>query len=417
MSLTTKVLIALVVGMAAGIGIATSDVAWLRASLRWIEPLGTVFINAIRMTVIPLVVGSLVSGVAAAPDVASIGRLGRRALLFYIVTLFMAAGFAAVVGPIAFSVITIDPAAVEALRASTAEASARATETARTVPTFGQWLVDLVPANPIKSAADGAMLPLIVFTLAFAIALTRVDPARRQPVVRFFQGIAEASLVLVQWVLKLAPIGVFALAVALAARLGVSAAGAVAGYMIIVSLIVVVFVLLIMYPIAVVLGKRSLKEFARAAFPAQAVAFSSRSSLAALPTMMESARTQLRLPEAVVAFLIPLSASLYRVGAAIGMTIGVVFVAKLYGADMTTARLATIVLTVVVTTFSVPGIPAGSIITMVPVLIAAGLPVEGIGILLGADTIPDMFRTTSNVTADMVAAVAVGGREKEDPRG
>jgi proton glutamate symport protein len=416
-SLTTKVLIALVVGMAAGIGIATSDVAWLRASLRWIEPLGTVFINAIRMTVIPLVVGSLVSGVAAAPDVASIGRLGRRALLFYIVTLFMAAGFAAVVGPIAFSVINIDPAAVEALRASTAEASARATETARTVPTFAQWLVDLVPPNPIKAAADGAMLPLIVFTLAFAIALTRVEPARRQVVVRFFQGIAEASLVLVQWVLKLAPIGVFALAVALAARLGVSAAGAVAGYMIIVSLIVVVFVLLVMYPIAVVLGKRSLKEFARAAFPAQAVAFSSRSSLAALPTMMESARTQLRLPQAVVAFLIPLSASLYRVGAAIGMTIGVVFVAKLYGADMTTARLATIVLTVVVTTFSVPGIPAGSIITMVPVLIAAGLPVEGIGILLGADTIPDMFRTTSNVTADMVAAVAVGGREKEDPKG
>jgi Na+/H+-dicarboxylate symporter len=355
-----------------------------------------------------------VSGVAAAPDVSSIGRLGRRALLFYIVTLFMAAGFAAVVGPIAFSTISIDPAAVEALRASTAEASARATETARTVPTFAQWLVDLIPANPIKAAADGAMLPLIVFTLAFAIALTRVEPARRQGVVRFFQGIAEASLVLVQWVLRLAPIGVFALAVALAARLGVSAAGAVAGYMIIVSLIVVVFVMLVMYPIAVVLGKRSLKEFARAAFPAQAVAFSSRSSLAALPTMMESARTQLRLPEAVVAFLIPLSASLYRVGAAIGMTIGVVFVAKLYGADMTTARLATIVLTVVVTTFSVPGIPAGSIITMVPVLIAAGLPVEGIGILLGADTIPDMFRTTSNVTADMVAAVAVGGRESKE---
>ncbi len=399
--------------MAAGIAIATTDVAWLRASLRWIEPLGTVFINAIRMTVIPLVVGSLVSGVAAAPDVSSIGRLGRRAIVFYVVTLFMAAGFAAFVGPIAFSAISIDPAAVEALRASTAEAAARATETARTVPTFAQWLVDLVPANPIKSAADGAMLPLIIFTLAFAIALTRVETARREAVVRFFQGTAETSLVLVQWVLKLAPIGVFALAVALAARLGVSAAGAVAGYMIIVSLIVVIFVLLVMYPIAVVLGKRSLKEFSRAAFPAQAVAFSSRSSLAALPTMMESARTQLRLPDAVVAFLLPLSASLYRAGAAIGMTIGVVFVGQLYGVDMTTARLATIVLTVVITTFSVPGIPAGSIISMVPVLLAAGLPVEGIGILLGADTIPDMFRTTANVTSDMVAAVAVGGREKE----
>jgi Na+/H+-dicarboxylate symporter len=181
--------------------------------------------------------------------------------------------------------------------------------------------------------------------------------------------------------------------------------------MIIVSLLAVLFIVLVMYPIAVVLGKRSLKEFARAIFPVQAVAFSSRSSLAALPAMMESARTQLHLPERVVAFLIPLSASLYRVGAAIGMTIGVVFVAKLYGLEMTTPQLATIVVTVVITTFSVPGIPAGSIISMVPVLLAADLPVEGIGILLGADTIPDMFRTTANASADMVAAVAIGGKE------
>ena len=414
MSLTTKVLIALVVGMAAGIGIATTDIAWLRASVRWIEPLGTVFINAIRMTVIPLVVGSLVGGVAATTDVTSIGRIGRRAIAFYVITLFMAAGFAALVGPLAFSSITIDPAAVAALRASTAEAAARATETARTVPTFGQWLVDLVPPNPIKSAADGAMLPLIVFTLAFALALTRIEGAKRDGVVRFFKGIADTAMVLVQWVLKFAPIGVFALALALAAKLGVSAAGAVAGYMIIVSLLVVIFVVAVMYPIALVLGKRSLREFARAVFPVQAVAFSSRSSLAALPAMMESARTQLKLPEPVIAFLMPLSVSLYRVGAAIGMTIGVVFVAKLYGVDMTTARLATIVLTVVVTTFSVPGIPGGSIITMVPVLIAADLPVEGIGILLGADTIPDMFRTTANASADMVAAVAIGGKENSE---
>jgi len=413
-SLTTKVLIALVVGMAAGIGIASSDSAALRGTVRWIEPLGTLFINAIRMTVIPLVVGSLISGVAAAPDLGSIGRIGRKAIVFYVVTLFVAAIFAAVVGPIAFSTITIDPVAVEALRASTAEAAARASETARTVPTFSQWLVELVPANPIKSAADGAMLPLIVFTLAFASALTRVERSPRDAVARFFQGVAETSLVLVQWVLKFAPIGVFALALALAARLGVSAAGAVAGYMFIVSLLVVLFVVVVMYPIAIVLGRRSLREFARAVFPVQAVAFSSRSSLAALPAMMESARTQLRLPEPIVAFLIPLSAALYRIGAAIGMTIGVVFVAKLYGVDMTTTRLATIVLTVVVTTFSVPGIPAGSIISMVPVLLAAGLPVEGIGILLGADTIPDMFRTTANATSDMVAAVAINGREQGD---
>ena len=155
--------------------------------------------------------------------------------------------------------------------------------------------------------------------------LTRIERSRRDVVARFFQGVAETSLVLVQWVLKFAPIGVFALALALAVRLGVSAAGAVASYMFIVSLMVVLFVVLVMYPIAIVLGRRSLREFARAVFPVQAVAFSSRSSLAALPAMMESARTQLRLPEPIVAFLIPLSAALYRIGAAIGMT-SVVFV-------------------------------------------------------------------------------------------
>jgi proton glutamate symport protein len=328
------------------------------------------------------------------------------------VTLSVAAAFAVLLGPLAFSLVSIDPAAVAAMRESTAEAAARAAETAQTVPTFVEWIVSLVPQNPIRAASDGAMLPLIVFTLAFAFALTRIEGPRRDVVLRFFQGIADVSLTLVQWVLRFAPVGVFALTLALAARLGVAAAGAVVSYMVIVSLMVVVFVAFVMYPIAVVLGGRSLREFARAVLPVQAVAFSSRSSLAALPAMMESARTQLKLPEPVVAFLLPLSVALYRIGAAIGMTIGVVFVAKLYGVDMTTARLATIVLTVVVTTFSVPGIPAGSIISMVPVLMAAGLPVEGIGILLGADTIPDMFRTTANATSDMVAAVAIGGKEQ-----
>jgi proton glutamate symport protein len=411
-SLTSKVLIALVVGMVAGIAIASSDSETLRGVVRWIEPLGTIFINAIRMTVIPLVVGSLVSGIASNSDLKSIGRIGRRAIVFYIVTLLAAAAFAVLLGPLAFSAVRIDPAAVAAMRESTAEAAARAAETAQTVPTFLEWLVSLVPQNPVRAASDGAMLPLIVFTLAFAFALTRIEGPRRDVVLRFFQGIADVSLTLVQWVLKFAPIGVFALTLVLAARLGVAAAGAVVSYMVIVSLMVVVFVALVMYPIAVVMGGHSLRAFARAVLPVQAVAFSSRSSLAALPAMMESARTQLRLPEPVVAFLLPLSVALYRIGAAIGMTIGVVFVAKLYGVDMTTARLATIVLTVVVTTFSVPGIPAGSIITMVPVLMAAGLPVEGIGILLGADTIPDMFRTTANATSDMVAAVAVAGKEE-----
>jgi len=149
-------------------------------------------------------------------------------------------------------------------------------------------------------------------------------------------------------------------------------------------------------------------EFARAALPAQAVAFSSRSSLAALPAMIEIGRDQLRLPDEITSFFLPLAASVYRIGAAVGQTVGVLFIAQLYGVTLGPAQLASVVLTVVATSFSVPGIPGGSIVIMAPVLMAAGLPVEGIGILLGADTIPDMFRTTANVTGHMAMAVAIG---------
>jgi Na+/H+-dicarboxylate symporter len=149
-------------------------------------------------------------------------------------------------------------------------------------------------------------------------------------------------------------------------------------------------------------------DFARAALPAQAVAFSSRSSLASLPAMIESAREQLRLPDEITSFFLPLAASVYRIGAAVGQTVGVLFIAQLYGVTLGPAQLASVVLTVVATSFSVPGIPGGSIVIMAPVLMDAGLPLEGIGILLGADTIPDMFRTTANVTGHMAMAVAIG---------
>ena len=185
---------------------------------------------------------------------------------------------------------------------------------------------------------------------------------------------------------------------------------ALATYVVLVVSITVAFSTLLLYPAAVVFGGISLRAFARAAFPAQAVAFSSRSSLAALPAMLESARERLGLPAAFASFFFPLAVTLFRCGAAIGQVIGALFVAKLYGVDLGAGQLAAIAVTTVVTTFSVPGIPGGSIIMIVPVLLAAGVPAEGVGLLLGVDTIPDMFRTTTNVTGDMTAAVILSRR-------
>lgn len=416
MPLTTRILIALFLGLALGIGISLSGNAGLAALVPWIEPLGTLWINAIRMTVVPLVVGSIIVGVTAAPDTRTIGRIGSRALVFFVIALTVAAVFSAIVAPPMMARIPLDPDAVAALRETAAAASSAASESLNRIPTFSQWLTDLIPVNPVKAAADGAMLPLIIFSLAFGLAITQLPSDSRDLLVRVFRGVADASLTLVRWILEAAPIGVFALAVPLAAKLGLSAAGALAGYVVVVVVITSAFCLLVLYPVAAIVGRMSLLEFARGSFPAQAVAFSARSSLAALPAMMEGSRTRFRLPEQITAFFLPLAASTFRVGGAIGLTVGVAFIARLYGVDLSIAQLGTIVLTVVLTTFSVPGIPGGSIIVMVPVLLAAGVPVEGMGILLGVDTIPDMFRTTTNVTADMTAAVTLSRGERAEPR-
>ena len=410
MSLTTRVLIALVAGLGLGLLVSSSGNATLSSVARWIEPIGTLFINAIRMTVIPLVVGSLVAGIASTPNPAALGRVGVRAMALFLVTLFAGAIFAALLAPPILGRFDIDPGAQAALQASASQTATATAESVRRIPGFAQWLIDLVPANPVRAAADGAMLPLIVFTLAFGLAVAGLSGDRRATVVRVFEAIRDAAMTLVQWILWTAPVGVFALALALAARLGFSAIGALAGYIGLVAAMTIVFGILVLYPMAAWLGGVPMMEFARAALPAQAVAFSSRSSLASLPAMIESARTRLKLPDEITSFFLPLAASVYRIGAALGQTVGVVFIAQLYGVTLGPAQLASVILTVVATSFSVPGIPGGSIVIMAPVLMDAGLPLEGIGILLGADTIPDMFRTTANVTGHLAVATAVAGK-------
>lgn len=411
MPLTLQVLLALLAGLGLGLGLAGSDSALATGTIRTLEPVGALFINAIRMTVIPLVVASLIVGVTSAPDPRSVGRIGARALVLFVIVLAAAAAFGVLLGAPLMAAFPLDPAAVDALRANAVGASAAAAEGARGVPTVGQWLVELVPANPIKAAADGAMLPLIVASVAFAAALTRIAPERRAPVTRLFEGIMDAALTLVRAILLFAPLGVFALAVPLAARMGIAAAGALVSYIVIVSAICVLYMLVVLYPAAVLIGRVSLRTFAAAALPAQSIAFSSRSSLAAIPAMLESVNTTLRLPPVIGRFFIPLAASMFRAGAGIGQTVGVIFIAKLYGVDLGTAQLVTIAVTSLITSFSVPGVPGGSILVMVPVLMAAGIPVEGIGILLGVDTIPDMFRTTTNVTGHMAASVILARGE------
>jgi Na+/H+-dicarboxylate symporter len=406
-SLTTRVLIALAAGTAVGLALSGIDAPYARITVAVAEPIGTLFINAIRMTVIPLVISSLIAGIASSRDATSLARLGTRGFAVFLVLLLASAASAALVAPVVLARVELDPAATTALRARAADASHGLVASASQVQTPGQWLAGVVPPNAMSAAVDGAMLPLIAFALLLGLALLTVRVDERERAVGLFRGIAASMLVVVRWVLRFAPLGVFALALPLAARLGFSVVGAVAAYIALVCGLAVAFSIVVVYPTAVFIGRTPLRQFARAVAPAQVVACSSRSSLAALPALIEAGRTRLGMSAELTGFFLPLATALFRVGATIGLATGALFVAKLYGVAISPAQLATIVATSVVTSFSIPGIPAGSIVAMAPVLASVGLPLEGMGILLGVDTIPDIIRTTANVTGQLAAATVV----------
>jgi Na+/H+-dicarboxylate symporter len=402
LSLTTRVLIGLALGLTAGTLLASLTPGTAAPVAAWVEPVGLIWVNGLRMTVVPLVFAGLVAGAASAGDGRSLGRLGIRALAIFLALLAAAAGFTVLAGGALFSLLPIDPAAAASLRQSASGADSLAAAQ-QGFPDFREWLVALVPTNPIQAAADGAVLPLIVFAILFGVAVSRVGDEQRQAVHGFFRAVFDAMLRLVRWILELAPWGVFALALPLATRLGLGAAGAVLYYVIVVCAISALFIGLL-YPLVRFTARVELRAFARGAAPAQAVAFSARSSLASLPAMIQGGEQHLGFPPAIARFFLPLSASTFRLGGAIGMSAGVLFVARLYGAELTPVQLATVALTAVLLTFSVPGVPGGSILVMMPVLAAVGLPPQAAGILLGLDTVPDMFRTTANVTGTMAAA-------------
>ena len=242
---STRVLIALAAGLAGGALIAASGSPLLLAAADWLTPIGTIWVNAIRMTVIPLVVSLVITGVAGATDLKSIGRLGTRTVLTFIL---MIAGCAAVMMPlIAFSYSLI-PALSERppLPAGAAEAASQVAASDQAVG-FVPWLVSLIPTNPVAAAASGNMVSLVLFTLLLAVAIAQSSAGSRETLLGFFRALADAMLVLVRWVVAAAPIGIFGLMLPLAAHGGAAVAGAVGIYIVLYSIGCIVATLLV-YP-------------------------------------------------------------------------------------------------------------------------------------------------------------------------
>jgi Na+/H+-dicarboxylate symporter len=255
-------------------------------------------------------------------------------------------------------------------------------------------------------------LPLIVFTLLFALALCCSVSRTRDILLGFFQAAADVMLILVRWVVALAPIGVFGLIFPLAAHLGVGLAGAVGLYIAVYSAACVIFILLL-YPAVAVFGRVPIARFARAALPAQLIAFSSSSSLASLPALIQSADRDLKLPTQISGFVLPLAVSIFKIAAPVSWTIGALFVASFYDIELHVRELATVAFAAVFLAGAAPGVPRGAFLMLTPLFLAIGLPAEGIGLLIAVDAIPDLFATVLNTTGNLAAATIVSGSLKE----
>ena len=368
-----------------------------------IAPIGTLWVNAIRMTVIPLVFSLLITSVASVADIKSIGRLGRRTLLIFVLLIL---GTAVVMMPFARALFALLPLqGVQQVPAGAVEA-ANEIAAGGQAQTFSSWLTSLLPQNPIAAAASGAMMPLVLFTILLALAIARSPEASRETLTKFFRAFSDAMLVLVRWVILAAPIGVFALVLPLAVHAGATLAGAIGFYIVAYSVVCIVATLLL-YPVVAIFGKVPMRRFARAALEPQIIAFSSSSSIATLPALVESAEKSLALPQEVSGFVLPLAVSTFKIAGPVSWTVGALFVGWFYGTPLNFGALAMIAFAAVFLAFGVPGIPRGAFIMLTPLFLTLGLPAEGIGILIAVDAIPDLFATTLNTTGDLAAAALV----------
>jgi DAACS family dicarboxylate/amino acid:cation (Na+ or H+) symporter len=413
MTLQTRILIGLASGIVAG-AIARGLPA-LATVIGWIEPAGTIFIRLITMIVLPLVIASLFVGVASLGDVRTLGRVGGRTLLYFLGTTTIAAGIGTMVALAAGAGRGLDPATRDAIASRYESSGTAATAGISAVPGLTQTLVGIVPQNPIAAAAQGDLLAVIFAVVLFGAAATALEPGRRQPLVSFFTAVSDISMIVIRWLMHLAPYAVCVLIAVTVLRSGIDLLWSLATYAAIVVAGLLVHVFAVLVPLLRFAGRMGVVEFVRATGDALLLAFSTASSSVTLPVSIAAAEQRLGVPSRVASFVLPTGTTLNKNGAAVYKAATAVFLAHLYGVHLGPGELLTIVLTTIVASSAGAGVPGSSLVTTLIVLNAIGLgpsAAAGIALVAGIDRPLDMCRTTVNTFSNLVGAVVIARAER-----
>ncbi len=413
MKLHTKIFIGLLAGIAAGALLAMLQAGAVAA---YVKPLGDIFIQLLKMIAIPLIAVSIMGATAGFADLKKLGRVGLKAVAFFLASMALAVSLGIVAANLFQPGKSLDAAKREAIQAGIQAESRRQQPAAAPRAGASEFLLALIPTNPFAALAAGDMLPVITFSLLLGLAFTLIAPAKRERVLELLDALNDALVALVKGVMGLAPYAVFALITAVIAQFGFHFLLALLEYAL-VTVGVMAFFLFGYYSLAVaLLGGTSPLTFFRRLSSVGLLAFSTSSSNAVLPENMVSCEQKLGMDRGVVSFVLPLGATINMSGTSIYHGVSAVFIAQVFGVALSLQQQALVVLTATLAAVGTAGIPGIGIVTLSMVLGSAGIPLEGIGLIIGVERILDMCRTVLNVMGDSATALIVDRSEKRRER-
>jgi Na+/H+-dicarboxylate symporter len=405
------VLIALLLGLVAGAGAQSLGDGLREPALQASNMVGGLWLNALKMTVIPLIVALLVTGVAKGAEAARAGRIAGRSVLWIVIVCTSSAIFGTLMIQFLLGLFPLPQGAAQALQAGLSGIDPGTASAP--VPGVADFFRGIIPENVIAAASNGDVLPLVVFSLLFALAAARIPEQGRRSLVGLFDAVADTLLLVIGWVLWIAPLGVFALAFTVGASAGGAAFAALAHYIVLIS-VIGVLVTLAGYPLAILAGGVGLGSFTRSMIAPQSVAISTRSSLASLPAMLAAARV-MGIREQVADVTLPMSVALFRAtGPAMNVAVAF-YVAHWLGFEPSVSQMIAATAVAAVISYGAVSLPGevSYISSIAPIAMALGVPIAPLALLVAVEMVPDIFRTLGNVTLD-VAVTAVVNRGTQD---